>query len=177
MFVSDRRILRSLSHFVLSGTQTLAVTKHEPPTLFRTEKKPPHYVLSRMEDLRTLTLTRCNNLPFILALNQDQNPPKRVLCPKVEELILYVEELASFNIKELMSMAKERALAGEKLSSITIIGLGELMPGKEVYKLKEYVAHVDYRVGEKPPQWDSSSGDGGVFPSFSGRPTIYYPTF
>ena len=52
-----------------------------------------------MEDLRILTLTQCNNLPFILALSPDRNPSKCALWFKLEELILYVEELELFNIK------------------------------------------------------------------------------
>jgi len=57
-------------------------------------------------------------------------------------------------------MTKERASAGKKLSSITIVGLGELVPGENVFKLKEYVKRVYYRVEEKPPRWDSALGDG-----------------
>jgi len=124
----DRRILRSLSCFVLSGTQRLAVTTY-------------------------------NNLPFILALDPIQNPSKHAPCPELKELILYVKDLKSFNIKELTSMTKERASAGRKLSLITFVGLGELVPGEKVFKLKEYVTRVDYKVGEKPPRWDVAPGD------------------
>jgi hypothetical protein len=87
-------------------------------------------------------------------LDPDQTPSKPVPCPKLEELVLYVESRDAFNIPELMSMAKERASRGAKLSSITIVGLGELVSGKEVFKLREHVAHVDYRVEEEPPEWD-----------------------
>jgi hypothetical protein len=89
-------------------------------------------------------------------LNPDQTPLNPVPCPKLEELVLYVESRDTFNIPELMSMAKERASRGAKLSSITIVGLGELVPGKEVFKLRAHVAHVDYRVGEEPPNWDDA---------------------
>jgi len=57
-------------------------------------------------------------------------------------------------------MAKERASRGVKLSWITIVGLGELMPKDEVFRLKEYVTHVEYKIGEKPPKWDSVFGHG-----------------
>jgi len=160
MFVSDRRILRSLSHFDLSGTRTLAITTYEPPsTAVWIENSAPHHVLSRMENLRTLTLIQCNNLPFILALNPDQNQSMRVLCPKLEELVLYVEKLESSNIEELVNMAKGRASVCRALSLITIVGLGELIP-EEVFKLEEYVARVDHRVGKTQPVWDSIPGDG-----------------
>jgi hypothetical protein len=102
------------------------------------------------------SVTQCNNLPFILTLNPDENPANRLLCPKLEELVLYVEARSAFNIPDLMHMAKERALKGAKLPSITIVGLGELVPGKEVFKLREHVARVEYRVGEVPPKWDDT---------------------
>jgi hypothetical protein len=153
-FSLDRRILRSLDYFVLSKVQRLGVTKYKSPTTMEPDKSPPYHILHRMKDLRTLTLIQCKNLPFILALDPDQIPSKPVPCPKLEELVLYVESRDTFNIPELMSMAKERASGGAKLSSITIIGLGELVPGKEVFKLRAHVAHVDYRVGEQPPNWD-----------------------
>ena len=72
-------------------------------------------------------------------MNPDQTASNRILCSKLEELVLYVEELKSFNIEKLMSMAKARASRDAKLSSITIVGLGELLPGEKLFKLKEYV--------------------------------------
>jgi len=160
VFPLDRRILRSLSGLDLSRTQRLAVAQYKPPMAGTVDKSAPYHILSCMKDLRTLTLTQCNSLPFILALNPDQNSSKSTLCHKLEELVLYVEGLDSFNIEELMSMAKERASAGMKLSSITVVGLSELMLGNEVLGLREYVTHADYRVGEKPPRWDHVPGDG-----------------
>ena len=147
-FTVDHRILQSLSCFDLSGTQRLAIMGYESPTVDAVDNSAPYHILSHMKDLRTLTLTRCNNLSFILTLNPDQNPLKCALCPKLEELVLYVKGLESFNIKELMSMAQERASAGMKLASLTVVGLGELLPGREVFKLREYIPHVDYKVGE-----------------------------
>ena len=158
--VVDRRILRSMDYFVLSRTQSLAVTKYEPPTFSEIDKSPPYHILCRMANLTTLTLTQCNNLPFLLALNPCKNPSKLVLCPKLTDLSLYVETRNAFNIPELMSMAKERASRGAKLGWITIIGLGELVPGKEVFKLREHVSFVDYLVEEEPPEWDFIPGNG-----------------
>jgi len=152
----DSRILRSLDYFILSRIKRLTVMKYEPPALIEINKSSPYHILDRMKDLRTLILNRCNNLPFILALNPDQGPSNPVLCPKLEKLVLYVEERDSFNIIELTRMVKERALKDAELSSVTIVGLGELVPGKEVFKLREYVPYVDYRVGETSPEWHES---------------------
>jgi hypothetical protein len=150
----DHRILRSLGYFSFRMTRRLEITGWKLPAL-----SSPFHILSFMEDLRTITLTQCNNLPFILALNPDKNPSKLVLCPKLEGLILFVKPRKTFNIPDLINMAKERASKGAKLPSITIVGLGELMPGKEAFKLREYVAHVDYRVEKEPPKEFSFSDD------------------
>jgi len=143
------QILRSSSYFDLSETQKLAITEYKPPTVDKAYGSAPYYILLRMNDLSTLTLNQCNNLPFIFALNPVQNPSKCTLCPKLEEIIIYVKDLKSFNITELTSMAKERASAGKQLSSITIFCLGELAPRKDVFKLKEYVKRVHYMAREK----------------------------
>ena len=151
----DSDVFKSLDHFTLSGARTLGVTWFKASTVAEIENSAPYGVLFRMEALRTLTLAQCDNLPFILALNPDQTPSKNILCPELEEIVLHIEDRESFNIPELMAMAKERASRGMKLASITIVGLGELLPGREVFRLREYVAKVDYKVGEGPPEWDA----------------------
>ena len=57
-------------------------------------------------------------------------------------------------------MAEERASRDAKLSSVTIVGLGELVPGKEAFKLRKYVGRVDYRVDDAPPDWDGNPSEG-----------------
>ena len=52
-------------------------------------------------------------------------------------------------------MAEERASRDAKLSSITIVGLDELVPGTEVFQLREHVGHVEYRVDDALPDWDT----------------------
>ena len=155
----DRRILLSLNYFSLHMTRRLAIMKYEPPTLTRVDESPPHKVLLRMTALRTLTLTQCNNLPFILALNPRTYDPKMILGPRLEEVIIYVEKRDAFHVPELVDMAKERVLVGAGLRSVTIVGLGELVPGKEVFKLRDYVGHVDYRFEDVPPKWDTIPED------------------
>ena len=152
--ILDRRILRSLDYFPLNMTRRLAIRKYEPPPHGPVNKSSPFHIFYQMVNLRTLTLTRCNTLSFIIALDPDQNHSKRLLCPKLEELVLFVESQDAFNIPELMRMAMGRASRDAKLSSITIIGLGELASRKEVFKLREHVTRVDYRVEEEPPEWD-----------------------
>ena len=151
---SDRRILLSLSPRILSTTQRLAVSKYDHPESPEIEECPVFQTLSAMTNLRTLVLIECGNLPFILALNPDKNSSKLVLCPSLEELVLYVKSRDRFQIKYLLGMTKERASGGVKLSSITIVGLGELAPAEGIFELREHVTRVDYRVDNAPPDWD-----------------------
>ena len=156
-FLLNNRIIRSLTCFDLSGIKRLVITEYKPPPKDETNESTTCYILHRMEELRTLTLTHCENLPFFAALNPAQTPSKRVLCPKLEELILYVEEPKSLNIEELTIMAMKRAVGGTKLSTITIVGLDEIVLGPLAYMLKlmQYATRVDSRTGEKPPKWNS----------------------
>jgi hypothetical protein len=108
-----------------------------------------------MEDLRTLTLTQCNNLIFILILDPDKNTSKIVLCPKLEEIILYIKHPNQFHINELLSMAEERASRGAKLSMIMIVTTDALAPTKEVFQLRKHVSRVEYKFDDAPPEWDT----------------------
>lgn len=110
-----------------------------------------------MNRLRSLTLTKCRNLPFILALDPSQTGP--LICPCLEELVIYVGGQDEFCITALISMGKERAANHAKLSSITIIDLGNFIPGNEVLRLREHIAHVEYRVDDvSPVDWDPLPG-------------------
>ncbi|KAF9645560.1 hypothetical protein BDM02DRAFT_495875 [Thelephora ganbajun] len=125
----DRRILRSLDPPFLSTTKRLTVSKcgHSRPA--EVEKCPVFRILSLTNNLHTLILTKCHNLPFILALNPKRNSSRLVLCPNLEEIVLYIKSRDQFHIKYLISMAKNRASRRTRFTSITIVGLGKLVPG------------------------------------------------
>lgn len=112
----------------------------------------PFRLLAHTTYLCTLTPTQCNNLPSILSLNPDKNLPKELLCPNLEKIILYFKEQDSFNIAELIGIAKKRDLKGARLQSIAIVSLGELVPRKETFKLREHVMRAEYRFEEELPQ-------------------------
>ena len=149
----DRRIMCSINQDIFSTTRRLAISKYKPPRPAQVEECPVFQTLTSMNNLHTLILARCYNLPFILALNPNKNSSRLVLCPDLETIILYIKSWDQFHIKHLLSMANRRDSSGVKLSSITIVGLGELVPGKEVLKLREYVTRVDYRIDDIPPDW------------------------
>ena len=121
----------------------------------------PHYELLRsMESLRTLMLSRCKNLPFISTLNPDKNPDRTVLCPELEEIILYITDSKEVLVSELLKMAKGRASRGAKLSAITIavVDATPSVRAKNVLKLREHVSRVEYKLEDKLPQWDAVPG-------------------
>ena len=158
----DRQILHSLNPPMLSTTQRLAISKyrHPSPNQAEVEKSPVFRTLSFTNNLRTLILSQCNNLTFILALNPKENPSKLVLCPNLEELFLYIKLQGQLHIECLISMAKNRALAGAALSSITMVRPGKPVPDGGVLKLRNHVAHVECRVDHELPAWDDVPCEG-----------------
>ena len=149
------RFLKSLGHFDTSRSQWLTVTSchYHPKTPVTAWTL--YQILRSMEDLRTLTLTRCNNLSFILTLNPDKNPDKTVLCPELKEIVLHINDPDQFHIGELLSMAEGRASGNAKLSGITIVSTNALAPRKEVFQLRKHVSRVDYKFDDVPPAWDA----------------------
>lgn len=157
-YTVDCRILYSLQP-ILSTTERLTISKLKLPTPIRICGPQLFRILNSMKDLRVLTLIKCHNPLFILALNPRSTPSNLVTCPKLEELVLYIEEWNEFYITDMLRMVEARASRDAKFSSITIVGLGKLVPAKEVFKLREHVTRVDYRVGGVPPDWDSLPGE------------------
>ena len=154
-----RRVLRSLTQFQLSAVERFAIAACRTSPSMKAEKSTIYQTLLPMKNIRTLTLTHCLNLPFILALNPRQDPSRTVVCPKLEDLVLYITNGAWFCIKELLAMVKERASSGAKLSTITIIGSQEFVSAKEVLKLRDHVSQVEYRLDDVVPEWDAVPSD------------------
>jgi len=151
------RFLYSLDRFDVSKTRWLAITScdYRPGSLLPMEMWCLYKVLRPMEDLRTLTLARCNNLNFISILNPDKTPSNIVVCPKLGEIVLYIERLGQLHIEELLSMTEERASRGVKLPAITIVSAGALAPTKEVFQLRKHVSRVECKFDDAPPAWDA----------------------
>ena len=153
---ADRRILRSLRFLTLSMIQRLSFTKYCRHGQIPTEVDESQLLqtLSLTKNLRTLILAECNNLPFIHTLDPTKNSLELVLCPQLEEFVLYIRTPDQFYTGPLTHMANNRASRGAKLSSITVVDLGELAPKKEVLKLREHVTRVEYRVDNTSLAWD-----------------------
>ena len=153
--VVNCRILRSLDQSILSTTKWLAISKLILLQPVRVDESRIFHTLRSTNNLRALVLTECHSRPFVLALNPNQNLSNLVVCPKLEDLALCIGDWISFPTEDVFSMAEARALRGKKLSSITIIATHDVVPGREVLKLREHVGRMDFRVGDVLPDWDS----------------------
>lgn len=76
-----------------------------------------------------------------------------LVCPSLEELVLYVESRDQLDIERLANMAKNLASREAGLLAITIVCLSELAL-RRVYKLGDRVTRVEIGVEEEPPAWD-----------------------
>ena len=151
----DRRIFHSLGHSTLSTTQRLVISHYGHQTPAEVEECPIFQTLSSANELRTLVMINCNNRPFACALDPEQNSSNLTLCSKMEELVVYIKIWYQFDVEILIRMTKNRASRGAKLSSITFVDLdASYGPRGEVFKLREHVTHVEYRVEDTLPAWD-----------------------
>ena len=158
--VGTTRLLRFLNRFDSSRCRRLGITQYasRPDSFAPIAKFSAYQLLHPMGDLRTLTLIESNNLPFILTCNPDQNPDKIVLCPKLEEITLYVKPPYKFHVEELLSMAKERASRDAKLSAITIVSTDALAPSMDIFELRKHVSRLECKFDNVPPAWDTLPG-------------------
>ena len=153
--VVDCGILRSLDQSILSTAKWLVISKLRLPQPIRVDESQIFHTLCSTNNLRALMLTECHNQPFILALNPNQNLSNHIVCPKLEDLVLCIRDWISFPTEDVLSMAEARALRGTKLWSITIVATRDVVPGREVLKLREHVGRMDFGVSDVLPDWDS----------------------
>ena len=154
--VGTSLIIQFLSKLDISRTRWLVITLcrywlYDPAQI----TKSTLYRTLRMEDLRTLILIGCEDLPFIHTLNPDKNPSKIVLCPRLEEIVFYIDRQDPSHVDELVDMAKERALRGAKLPAITVVSVDAVAPKQHVFWLKKHVSRVGYKFDGVDPAWDA----------------------
>ena len=152
--VANRKFLRSLNHFDISGAERFAITAYDTAMSQKFTESPAYQTLHLMKTLRTLILAGCLNTPFITVLNPDQTPTRTLVCPALEELVLYVKKKEWLHIKGLLGMAKGRSSSRARLSTIEIVSPHEVVSAKDVLELRNYVSRVEYRLGDTMPQWD-----------------------
>ena len=151
----DHRLLCSIGPPRLPTIRRLAVSEYAHPPQAGIEECPVFQTLSSLGTLRTLVLSDCDNLAFILALDPEKNTSGLVLCPNLEEIVIYPSLYPRREYaRELVDMSKSRDSRGVKLSSIVIVDMQKSM--KEVARLKEHVTHAEYRCEDNStwPTWD-----------------------
>ena len=141
----------------LLKTEWLSIAEYDTSIYPNTDRPVAYQTFFAMKSLRTLTLTYCSNLPFISALDPNQNASNTVVCPKLEELVLFTQEESC--IEELLEMAKGRASRGAKLSLIAITCPQELAPAGKISELRGYALHVEYRWDRTEPEWSAVPGE------------------
>ena len=151
----NARMLQSVIMFNTSNVQRMAVTQYAVSPQMNTEESPPYHVLFRMDNLRTLMLTECHNLLFFAALNPEKTPRGVALCPRLTELVLHIHLEKRFCLRELWEMAKARDSRGVRLESITVICTQQLVQPKEVFKLRQYVGRIEYKLEDGFPEWNA----------------------
>ena len=157
-YARDHQILRSLSYPMLSTIERLIFSDYKYPTPGRMEECPIFHTFSSASNLRTLTLINGNKQPFILALDPEKKPYNPTVCPNMEDLIIYSAKWPLSDLKLLAQMAKNRALRGAKLSSITIVDLGRNKQRREMVRLRRHAMRVEYRMENEEPNWDYVPG-------------------
>ena len=145
-------MLQSLVMFDTSRVQRLAVTQYAVSSRMNTAESPPYQVLCHMENLRTLILTECHNLLFFAALNPEKTPNGVILCSWLTELTLHIHLEKRFCLGELWEMAKARDSRGVRLESVMVICTQQLAQPKEVFKLRQYVSLVQYKLEDEFPE-------------------------
>jgi len=157
LHAGTNRFMQSLLQFDVSGIRWLSITRssYQSRSSDQIETWSAYKTLRPITGLRTLMLAHCRNLPFIQTLNPNKNPAEVVLCPKLEEIILYIKHFDQFQIDELLKMAEGRASRGAKLTAITIVSTDALAPTKEVFQLRKHVLRVEYKFDDALPEWDA----------------------
>ena len=141
-----RQVLESLDALSVSAVERLAIERWQFSTSPTAVKISPIYrFFHLMDNLRVLTLTACLNHPFLFALNPKKNASKLVVCPKLKELVVHIEEKEGYFTNRLLAMAKERASRGARLRVVTIIDVDKLLTATQVLELRAYVSRVEYR--------------------------------
>ena len=107
-----------------------------------------------MGNLHTLALIECNNLHFIIALDPSKNPSEFIQCPKLKEIILYIDHPDRLCIVDLLDMAGGRALRGAKLSTLIVVRTDPLA-SMDVFLLRDHISQVEYRFDNVSPAWDA----------------------
>ena len=149
--------LESLTRFDTSKVERLEIFSRNRPL-----GGPAYKALLPLENLRTLTLSRCENpYAFIFALYPDETSSKVMACPKLEELVLVPRtNTKKFDIESVIGMAAARGLRGAKLGVVRIAGEPDELDPMDASELMEHVLNVEHRPEVGVAYGNGDGGDG-----------------
>ena len=151
---------QSLNRLPLSATERLTITQFEDPEDLETGASCVYQTLCLMKNLQSLTFTGHPHLSFILALNPKRNASKKVICPKLKELVVSIRERKDENpAEELFEMVEERALKGTRLSTLVFAYSPRITPEAFDFDFSRYVSDVRCRPDHILPAWDILPGE------------------
>ena len=132
--------LEYMAKINISETKQLEIKRGNLPS-----EDSPQRAFSRMQNLHTLTLYRCRSLRlFFRALHPDTSSSGTVVCPNLQELVLVLRTNGEvFDIKDLIDMARVRALGGAKLRVVKIVGGEDKVDPGGVLELKTHVFNME----------------------------------
>lgn len=143
----NRRTLRSLDPRIHPTAQKLLVSGCENILTATIETCPIFLMLSSMDQVRALVLRECDNEPFIRALDPKRNPSNLLLCPRLNNLMFYVDDRRTFEVEpSIADTVKNRDSRGAKLSSVMFLNMGtysfRIQDG--VRQLRKHVGRAEY---------------------------------
>ena len=111
-----------------------------------------HRVLLLMQELRALTIYRCERqYTFVRFLSPQPQPSGVVVCPKLKELVIgFRSNETKPAIQNVIRMAAARASREAKLKTIRIVKDRSRFDQEDVSELKKHVRHLEFR--DHPPR-------------------------
>ena len=142
-------MLDFLAYFNTSKTEQLGIQGGTPTT-----GTLLHMALLPMKGLRTLRLTRCEDLcTFVRALHPDMDSSGTMVCPELEELII-VEDKQALDVKVVEEVAAARASRGAKLKLVRITSwYGSIKAQVDASELKNHVSRVESDLRVRVPDY------------------------
>ena len=132
---TTQSILESLALFDTSKVERLEIENGQSSA-----RDLPYQTLLPMKRLRTLTLSRCQNIHIFTDALQPRAGSEDVVCPELEKLVLVPR--SDLEAKDVIGMAVARELRRVKLKSVRI-ATHDKVEEADVLELKKHVLQVE----------------------------------
>ena len=148
--------LESLAGLDTSSAEQLDILRGDPLS-----RDLPYQVFLPMENLHSLTLSRCKNpRAFVCALDPNLGSSGVMVCPRLKEIALVLRTgRQEFDIGTMIEMAAARASKGAKLARIRILDRRGRPDLEGVQELGKHALQVEYGPRVNIPDDADDSGD------------------